>query len=121
MMTPRLVSEIRSREGEVIVRIEPRPWKQAISGGVAADVREAMVVSASEGYARAGAPAGIAIGGKTGSAQLGGNSEPHAWYMAFAPADDPQLVVIVLVERGGLGGDVAAPIARELISTALAQ
>jgi peptidoglycan glycosyltransferase len=121
IMTPRLVSEIRSREGDVVQRFEPRPWRQAISNGVAADVREAMIVSATEGYARAGAPAGITIGGKTGSAQLGGNSEPHAWFMAFAPAENPEIVVIVLVERGGLGGDVAAPIARELIGTALSQ
>ncbi len=121
IMTPRLVSEIRTREGDVITRMEPRPWKQASSRGVAEEVREAMIVSATEGYARAGAPQGITIGGKTGSAQLGGNSEPHAWYMAFAPAENPEIVVIVVVERGGLGGDVAAPIARELIGTALAQ
>ena len=119
MPEPQIVQEIRSREGEPLVEYPPRAWKRPMSDGVAAEVRQAMVVSATDGFARAGAPEGISIGGKTGTAQLGGENESHAWFTAFAPADIPQVVVTVVIENAGAGGDVAAPIARELIRTAL--
>ncbi|MCB0078399.1 MAG: penicillin-binding protein 2 [Anaerolineales bacterium] len=120
MPQPQIVQQIRSRTGDTLADFPPRGWKRPMSEGVAAEVRQAMIVSGSEGFARAGAPEGIAVGGKTGTAQLGGDNEPHSWYTAFAPAEGPQIVVTVIVENAGAGGDVAAPIARELIRTALA-
>ena len=62
---------------------------------------------------------GLDVAGKTGSAQTIARSErargpDHAWFAGYAPAGDPQIVVVVLVERGGLGGQVAAPIARKI-------
>jgi cell division protein FtsI/penicillin-binding protein 2 len=62
---------------------------------------------------------GLEIAGKTGTAQTIANSksekgQDHAWFAAFAPANDPQVVVVVLVEGGGHGGSVAAPIARQI-------
>lgn len=118
---PRLVSEIRTRDGAVLEQIRPGGWRRAVDREVADQVREAMVVSARDGYARAGAPPNIAIGGKTGTAQLGGNQAPHAWFIAFAPADAPSIAVAVIVENAGAGGDVAAPIARRLIQQAVGQ
>ncbi|MBI4561477.1 MAG: hypothetical protein HY724_05485, partial [Candidatus Rokubacteria bacterium] len=63
---------------------------------------------------------GVAVAGKTGTAQAvakghAGASPDHAWFAAFAPADDPEVVVVVLVERGGKGGQAAAPIARQIL------
>lgn len=112
---PRLVQAIRTADGDTLQTIRPMTWKRAVSRRVAEQVREAMVVAARDGYARAGTPACTAIGGKTGTAQLGGTLAPHAWFTAFAPAEQPRYAVTVLVENGGLGGDVAAPIARRLI------
>jgi penicillin-binding protein 2 len=62
---------------------------------------------------------GLEIAGKTGTAQTIAKSkaslgQDHAWFAAFAPAKDPEVVVVVLVERGGKGGQVAAPIARRI-------
>ncbi len=62
---------------------------------------------------------GLDIAGKTGTAQTIANSkssrgEDHAWFASFAPVKDPELVVVVLVERGGHGGEIAAPIARKI-------
>jgi penicillin-binding protein 2 len=62
---------------------------------------------------------GLEVAGKTGTAQTVANSksekgQDHAWFAAFAPAKDPQVVVVVLVEGGGHGGSVAAPIARQI-------
>jgi penicillin-binding protein 2 len=64
---------------------------------------------------------GLDVAGKTGTAQIIANSksergEDHAWFAAFAPAKDPQAVVVVLVERGGHGGEAAAPIARKIFN-----
>jgi penicillin-binding protein 2 len=64
---------------------------------------------------------GLDVAGKTGTAQIIANSrsergEDHAWFTAFAPAGDPEAVVVVLVERGGHGGDAAAPIARKIFN-----
>ena len=56
------------------------------------------------------------MAGKTGTAQ-NSHGEDHAWFVAFAPADDPQIVLAVLAENAGQGGEVAAPIAREILQT----
>jgi penicillin-binding protein 2 len=70
-----------------------------------------------------GTAAGIAdadydIAGKTGTAQAP-PGEAHAWFGGYAPADDPVLAVVVVVERGGSGPETAAPIARYIFDTAL--
>ena len=64
---------------------------------------------------------GLDVAGKTGTAQTVANSksekgQDHAWFAAFAPAKAPEVVVVVLVERGGHGGDTAAPIARKIFN-----
>jgi penicillin-binding protein 2 len=62
------------------------------------------------------------VAGKTGTAQTVRDSksekgQDHAWFTAFAPVKDPEVVVVVLVERGGHGGSTAAPIAKQIFST----
>jgi penicillin-binding protein 2 len=64
---------------------------------------------------------GLDVAGKTGTAQTIAKSradkgQDHAWFAAFAPARDPEVVVVVLAERGGKGGQVAAPIARRILN-----
>jgi peptidoglycan glycosyltransferase len=64
---------------------------------------------------------GYDIAGKTGTAQMIAKSradkgQDHAWFASFAPVQDPEVVVIVLVERGGKGGQVAAPLARKILN-----
>jgi penicillin-binding protein 2 len=64
---------------------------------------------------------GLDVAGKTGTAQTVAHSkaergQDHAWFAAFAPAKEPEVVVVVLVERGGKGGQVAAPIARKILN-----
>jgi peptidoglycan glycosyltransferase len=95
-------------------------WLRALPGKVAEEVREIMIISARDGHARsAAATAGIAIGGKTGTAQLGGEQAPHSWFIGFAPAEAPRLAVAVLVVNGGEGGAVAAPIGGYLLARGL--
>jgi peptidoglycan glycosyltransferase len=69
--------------------------------------------------------AGLTVAGKTGTAQHATNAAPHAWFIAFAPAENPVVAVAVLIEDGGnlnkeaTGGRVAAPIARAVIKAVL--
>lgn len=57
----------------------------------------------------------ISSGGKTGTAQSNNKDKTHAWYVGFAPADDPQILVVVLVEEGGEGHTSAVPVAKEML------
>ncbi len=59
--------------------------------------------------------------GKTGSAQFEDGNESHAWFTGFAPVDNPQIVVSVVVEKGGSGGATAAPIAKRIFDVYLSR
>ena len=59
----------------------------------------------------------IPVAGKTGTAELG-SEIPYAWFASYAPADDPEYVVVVSVERGGGGSQTAAPIAMRILQAA---
>ena len=72
------------------------------------------VVSSPYGTGRRARVDGVHVGGKTGTAQNSGRD--HAWFTAFAPAEDPELVVVVLAENAGNGSEVAAPMARKVLS-----
>lgn len=61
----------------------------------------------------------VAIAGKTGTAEVGGNRPDHAWFAGYAPADNPRVAFAVVVEHGGSGSKVAGPIAREYVKTLL--
>lgn len=61
----------------------------------------------------------VAIAGKTGTAEVGGNRPDHAWFAGYAPADDPQVAFVVLLEHGGSGGAVAGPVARDVVTALL--
>jgi peptidoglycan glycosyltransferase len=63
--------------------------------------------------------AGVDIAGKTGTAEVGQGRATNAWFIAFAPAENPTVVVAILIEGGGLGGRVAAPAARPILQAAL--
>jgi cell division protein FtsI/penicillin-binding protein 2 len=59
---------------------------------------------------------GVTTAGKSGTAELGGTGEPHSWFIGFAPAEDPRVAIAVLVEQAGRGGEVASPIAGDLMA-----
>ena len=58
----------------------------------------------------------IPVAGKTGTAEVGGpDTEPHSWFAAYAPADDPEIAIAVIVENAGEGSTVAAPLTRQVV------
>jgi peptidoglycan glycosyltransferase len=79
-----------------------------------------MVAVVTEGTGKRAALEGVQVAGKTGTAELD-QGEPHAWFIGFAPAEDPQVAVAVIVEHGGTGGTVAAPLAAQVLEAALSR
>ncbi|MGH9277364.1 MAG: peptidoglycan D,D-transpeptidase FtsI family protein [Acidimicrobiales bacterium] len=123
VMTPHVMSEIRDGEGQLLKRYEPTPWVQAVSPDVARTMRDLMVNVVERGTGTAARIPGIAVGGKTGTAQTGLDTN-HVWFISFAPAADPKIAVAVMLENLPLaseatGGTLAAPIAKAVMQAAL--
>lgn len=119
--TPHLFDRAETYSGRVIgIARATVAYELPFSRETIALLRRAMinVVEAPNGTGKQGRIPGVEVGGKTGTAQ-NPHGEDHAWFVAFAPADDPSIVVGVIVENAGSGGAVAAPIAREVIKAYL--
>jgi peptidoglycan glycosyltransferase len=116
---PYLVQRVTAPDGTVVKTTNPTPLYHPISAATAAQVKAAMenVVQTGSGYADK--DLGIPVAGKTGTAEPGDGGAPHAWFIAFAPADHPKIAVTVIVEHAGEGAVVAAPIACRIIKAAL--
>ena len=79
-----------------------------------------MASVVARGSGRAARIDGVEVAGKTGTAQVSDEVADHTWFMGFAPADDPKIAVAVFVANGGgTGGDVSAPIARDVMQAYL--
>ena len=123
-MAPRVISEIRDPSGRVVRKVDPVEYGEPISVTTASELTTMMVSVVQAGTGTAAQIPGITVAGKTGTAQTAGGS-PHAWFVCFAPAEHPQIVVAVVVLNGGslgseaTGGHVAAPIARAVLEAAL--
>ncbi|WP_321491686.1 penicillin-binding protein 2 [uncultured Desulfobacter sp.] len=130
---PRLVRSVQDGKGQVIRDIEPE-----ISGGLPASkenlaiVKQGLleVVHGNRGTARQIRLPGVQIAGKTGTAQVFSRKagekfeneklkrtlQDHAWFVCYAPAQDPKIAIAIIIEHGEHGSSAAAPIAKELIS-----
>jgi penicillin-binding protein 2 len=122
---PQLVKRLVSPQGEALKELRPVPaGRAALSPESLRLVREGLagVINEAGGTGGAARLPGIVAAGKTGTAQVislgkraaSGSSKDHAWFVAFAPLENPEIAVAVLVEHGGHGGEAAAPIARKL-------
>jgi peptidoglycan glycosyltransferase len=118
IMEPYIVAQVLDHDGDVLQETKPHEWLRPLSSETAAAVRALMIEVVNEGTGTAAALSGVQVAGKTGTAEVAAG-EPHAWFAGFAPAEDPQVVVAVLVENAGTGGGVAAPVARKVIAAAL--
>jgi peptidoglycan glycosyltransferase len=125
MPQPRIVSEVRDSQGRVAREFGVRTVGRAISASSAATLTQMMIAVVNNGTGYRAAIPGIQVAGKTGTATNGEGRAPNAWFTAFAPAQDPQIAVSVIVLDGGnlgseaTGGQVAAPIARSVIEAYL--
>ncbi len=126
LMKPYLVQTVRTANLDVVQEAEPTQLSQAVSAATAATLRDMMVGVVQSGSGTSAQISGVQVAGKTGTAQTGREGEaPHAWFTSFAPADNPQVAVAVIVENGGdagdeaTGGRVAAPIARAVMQAVI--
>jgi peptidoglycan glycosyltransferase len=117
LMRPRLVTALTGKDGTR--NVAPESIGRVISQDDANAITAAMLEAVEGDLGRKFTPGakipGIPTAGKSGTAELGGSGEPHSWFIGFAPADDPQIAIAVLVERGGRGGERAAPLAGSLM------
>ncbi len=135
LYVPKIVEEIKSPSGQVLKRFTPeKRGDTGISRETLKRIREALegVVNDKKGTAHWLKRRGLKIAGKTGTAQVAKMIErikdikkvpykyrDHAWFVGFAPYDDPKIAVAVIVEHGGFGAVAAAPVAAKIMSAYL--
>lgn len=127
---PRLIDDVRTRQGDVLFEFESRRRKHVeMNPGHLESIRKGLwdVVNTKEGTANAVKLKDVEVAGKTGTAQVHkiglvriANRDKdfrlrdHAWFASYAPADNPELVIVVFLQHGGHGGSDAAPVAMEI-------
>jgi penicillin-binding protein 2 len=133
---PSILDSIESADGQILQKNEPKLiGKLPVSQASLDIVRRGLwkAVNGENGTARGSRLADIDMSGKTGTSQIISRKEdetlqeedmpvhlrPHAWFVAYAPSDEPRIAVAVVVEHGEHGSGTAAPIAREMIKTYL--
>lgn len=115
---PHLIREMKYPDGRLVRAqgelLGPLPFSPNTLGIMKAALVKA--VNGARGTGRAAILPSVTVAGKTGTAQ-NPHGEDHAWFCCFAPAQDPQIAIAIVVENAGHGGAVAAPIAREMMVT----
>ncbi len=114
LMQPYMVDSIENAMEKVIKKTIPKQIGMIIAPEIAEKIKSMMMDVVDIGTGRAAKIEGISVAGKTGTAE-NEQDQPHAWFIGFAPVESPQVAVAVIVENGGAGGKVAAPIGKELI------
>ncbi len=125
LMQPNLVESIVASDLRVLQQLEPTVFGQAMSQQTAATMTQMMVDAVSNGAGSNARIDGVDVAGKTGTAENGEGDPYTLWFTGFAPANDPEVVVAVVVENGGglgqdgTGNTVAAPIAKRVLEAVL--
>jgi len=119
---PQIVYQVTDADGHVVKSFAPEVIREVpVSEENLAIVREGMRAAVEWGTARGAALEGVTVAGKTGTAEYPGprdeegNLPTHAWFVAFAPVEDPQIALLVFVAGGGEGTRTAVPIAAEIL------
>lgn len=126
MVSPRLVAKTTTRVGVTLQNFPASGGKRVISRQTAAQLRSMLAETTQRGTGQGALVDEVSTAGKTGSAETGrtdisGHGINHAWFAGYAPVKNPQYVIVVLVEEGRSGGDVAAPIFKEIVEEIFAR
>jgi peptidoglycan glycosyltransferase len=125
VMRPYVVDEVRAPNASLLDKTEASTYSKAISSSTADDLTDMMVATVEDGTAGIAAIPGVQVAGKTGTAQSTDSRPPYAWFVSFAPADDPQVAVAVMVEASDTardeiaGGTLGGPIARAVMQAVM--
>ncbi len=121
VMKPYYLQEVVTPDGKVVRTTQPEQWLVATKAATATELNAMMQRVVNSGTATAAALEGVQVAGKTGTAEKGDGTN-LAWFIGFAPAEDPQVAIAVVIEdTQSTGGEAAAPLAAATIKTALAQ
>ncbi len=115
MMRPYTVDYVADANGVKVKTYKSKEYKKIMSAQESATLREMMVEVVETGTATEISGYGYTVGGKTGSAEYNSQRDSHAWFTGFAPAEEPEIAITVIIEGAGSGGDYAAPIARRVL------
>ena len=127
VMDPYLVSVVRAPDLQVLSRTKPQELSEAMTPENAEQLKQMMVGVVQNGTGTSAQISGMGVGGKTGTAQSDPDRKPYAWFVALAPAGDPQIAVAVMIEDADIprqdiaGGRLAAPVAKAMIEAAVQQ
>jgi peptidoglycan glycosyltransferase len=121
IMQPHLIKKVNAPDGATVLKVKPHAWKHAMKPQTAAALNAMMQAAVEGGTGTAARISGVKVAGKTGTAETGENHVYTAWFIFFAPADNPTLAGAVVLEHqlNGFGGAVSAPIAKQLMQAIL--
>ncbi|MGY2701228.1 peptidoglycan D,D-transpeptidase FtsI family protein [Nocardioides sp. HB32] len=126
VMRPYLVDEELSADLDVLDKTDPQELSKAVSSTTASEVTKLMVSTVQNGTASPAAIPGIDVAGKTGTAQTGQTDKsPYAWFISFAPAENPQVAVAVMIQNADIprdeiaGGLLGGPIAKAVMEAVI--
>ena len=115
IMRPYIVEKALYPGGRQAYAAKSEVWKTAVSEGVAAMIEEYMIECVETGTGTGAKISGVTVAGKTGTAENERKGKEHAWFVCYAPAENPEIAICVMQEYTGRTGSSCAPIARELI------
>ncbi len=125
VMKPYMIESVLGSDLSTIDETKPEEISRAVDVDTSEQLTEMMKLVVTDGTGRQAAVPGVSVAGKTGTAEHGEGAAPHAWFTGFAPADNPEIAVAVVVEDGGnagseaSGGAVAGPISSAVMKAAL--
>lgn len=120
MMRPHLVDAVIDEDGRATRTTTPKVWQRSISAGTAQDVEQMMIAAVQNGSVDEAAIDGYRVGGKTGTAEIGGGSA-HSWFIGFIGEDsgEPEYTVAVILENGNDTGQSATIAGRDMMLQAI--
>ncbi|RPJ45794.1 MAG: hypothetical protein EHM21_09115, partial [Chloroflexi bacterium] len=119
MPVPYFVQSVREPSGALVEPPNRHTIENIMQPRTARQVRQMMITTVEQGSGQKAAVPGLVVGGKTGTAQVGGEQPPHAWFAGFAETGERGVVIVVMVENGGEGSQTAAPIFAEVAQSAM--
>lgn len=127
VMRPYVVKTVRAPNLRPLEQAQPEPFGRAMNPSNAAKLTQMLVSTVEKGTAASARISGVQVAGKTGTAQSTAERPPYAWFVSFAPAQNPEVAVAVVVESSDTarseiaGGRLAGPIARAVMQAVLEQ
>ena len=114
LMIPYIVDSVEDTNGSAVKKYHPESYGKLLTDDETEFLKELMRAVVTDGTGSILKSDMYEAAGKTGSAEFNNRGDSHGWFTGYAPADDPEIAVTVIVERGGTGSESAVPIAKQI-------